>query len=209
MSQLEHSPSTKLGTKPKPSDINYLILQKSHFAAVIKLATTVHGVGYMDNEMLTQWYHQGIFEDINAGYVAYHGDKLIGYRITFAARQWDIDQWSTPDSWQCSPEQVCYFKCNTIDIDYRGCGVGAQLLKHSSNAAKKQGASAGIAHLWHESPGNSAVEYFTHCGGVSIKTHYSRWNADCEQGYICTICGNDCHCNAQEMIIYFDDSLKE
>ena len=189
-------------------DINYHTLEEADFSAVITLATTVHGVGYIDIDMLTAWHQQGIKNAINSGYVAYDGERLVGYRITFAAGQWDIDQWSTPESWQQPKEQVCYFKCNTVDIDYRGCGIGAQLLKLSSEAAHQQGASAGIAHLWHQSPGNSAVEYFTHCGGVSIKTHHSRWNADCEQGYICTICGNDCHCDAQEMIIYFEGSPK-
>ncbi len=189
-------------------DIKYHTLEIADFSAVITLATTVHGVGYMDREMLSAWHQQGLKNDINAGYVAYHGDKLVGYRITFATGQWDIDQWCSTNSWQLPEALVCYFKCNTVDIDYRGCGVGGQLLKLSSQAAAKQGARAGIAHLWRQSPKNSAVEYFTHCGGVSIKTHYSRWNADCEQGYICTICGNNCHCDAQEMILYFDDSLK-
>lgn len=189
---------------PQPSAINYHPLQEADFSAVIELATTVHGVGYMDLAMLTDWHRQGIRDQINAGFVAYDGDKLVGYRITFAAQQWPIDRWCSTDQWQVPFEQVCYFKCNTIDIDYRGLGVGSKLLKLSSQAAAKQGARAGVAYLWRQSPGNSAVEYFTHSGGVSIKTHHSRWNEDCEQGYICTICGNDCHCDAQEMVLYFD-----
>lgn len=185
------------------AEITYHTLEQDDFEKVITLATTVHGVGYMDREMLTQWHQQGISKGINAGYVAYHDDRLVGYRITYAAGQWPLDKWCTTDRWEQPAERVCYFKCNTVDSEYRSLGIGSQLLKLSSKAAAKQGALAGVTFLWRQSPGNSAVKYFTRCGGVSIKTHYSKWNADCEQGYICTICGNDCHCDAQEMIIYF------
>ena len=66
--------------------------------------------------------------------------------------------------------QVCYFKCNTVDESYRGYGIGSTLLRLSIDAAKQQGAKAGISHLWKQSPGNSAVKYFTKCGGQLVQS---------------------------------------
>ncbi len=185
------------------NNIKFKTLEPSDFAALVSLAIDVHGQGYVDLAIIEQWYQQGIYEDINAGFVAYNNHQLIGYRITFAAQHWQIDHWCSPTKWQVPPARVCYFKCNTIDSHYRGLGIGAQLLKLSAAAAKAQGAQAGIAHLWMQSPANSAVQYFTHCGGQYVATHLSRWNADSAKGYVCTLCANDCHCDAQEMILYF------
>ena len=70
-------------------------------------------------------------------------------------------------------------------------------------AAKQQGATAGIAHLWKQSPNNSAVAYFTHCGGKLVKSHPDKWNEASKHGYNCILCGHDCHCEAAEMIIRF------
>ncbi len=187
----------------KPDNIRYQPLELNDFPAIITLATEVHGEGYVDMPTLAQWREQGLFNGINSGCVAYDEKRLVGYRITFAAGQWTIDRWSSPQLWQVPAERVCYFKCNTVHSDYRGYGIGAQLLKRSTQATKQQGALAGVAHLWQQSPNNSAVQYFTHCGGIPIKTHNSKWNQDCEQGYICTLCGNNCHCGAEEMILHF------
>jgi GNAT superfamily N-acetyltransferase len=183
--------------------IEYKQLHSSDFNALIRLAIQVHGEGYVNLKMLEQWHQQGIVGSVNAGFVAYHSNQLIGYRITFAAQQWDIDKWCTTEKWKTPTEQVCYFKCNTIDSQFRGLGVGSQLLKLSCAAAKAQGAAAGIAHLWMQSPADSAVQYFTHCGGQPIAIHKSRWNDDSKQGYICTLCDDNCHCDAKEMILYF------
>lgn len=183
--------------------IIYREMLPEDFHDIIKLATNVHGEGYMDQTVLQQWYKKGIYHDINASFVAYCGKKLVGFRITYAQQQWMIDQWCTPELWQVSPEQVCYFKCNTVDENYRGFGVGSQLLSLAIEAAKKQGSLAGVSHLWRQSPGNSAVKYFTKCGGVLIKDHPDRWNELSQEGYICPICNDDCHCVAAEMMIIF------
>ncbi|GLX79382.1 hypothetical protein tinsulaeT_27220 [Thalassotalea insulae] len=186
------------------SEIIYRNIESGDYDAVIALGTLVHGEGYIDQENIKQWVAKGIKGDINASYVAYHQDKLVGFRLTYAAEQWDIDKWCSPQLWQVAAEHVCYFKCNTVDENYRGYGIGSELLKLSIKAVKQQGATAGVSHLWMQSPGNSAVKYFTKCGGKLVQEHPDKWNEWCVQGYICPICASDCHCSAAEMIIYFN-----
>ncbi|GHE94660.1 GNAT family N-acetyltransferase [Thalassotalea profundi] len=181
----------------------YREMSPEDFHGIIKLATKVHGEGYMDEVVLRQWYKKGVYHNINASFVAYCDNLLVGFRITYAQQQWMIDQWCTPESWSVSPEHVCYFKCNTVDENYRGFGVGSQLLSLAIEAAKKQGSLAGVSHLWRQSPGNSAVKYFSKCGGQLIKNHPERWNELSQEGYVCPVCDNDCHCVAAEMIINF------
>ena len=192
-------------------NINYKKLVPKYFKQVIKLGNKVHGDGYLNNKSLASWVERGISNNINCGYVALlnntankaSGEKLIGFRITFAAEHWQADKWCSPNLWQVPKDKCCYFKCNTVDENYRGLGVGKKLLQLSIEAAKQQGAQAGIAHLWKQSPNNSAVAYFTHCGGKLIKSHPDKWNEASKQGYSCILCGYDCHCEAAEMIIRF------
>lgn len=196
-------------TKSSKAQVTYREMLPQDFPAVIALATEVHGAGYMDNAILSSWYKKGLLaindsEIINANFVAYFGKKLVGFRLTYAINQWHIDQCCTPTLWPYSASQVCYFKCNTVDENYRGYGIGSQLLKLSTQAAIKQGASAGVSHLWMQSPGNSAVKYFTKCGGMLIKEHPDRWNELSKQGYECPACQDECHCVAAEMIIDFN-----
>ena len=186
------------------STIHYREMQPDDFSAIILLATEVHGEGYLDNDAMKAWFSKGLSQNINASYVAYDNDKLVGFRITYACNQWDIDEWCSPNLWPHPTEQVCYFKCNTVDESYRGYGIGSKLLNLSINAAKQQGAKAGISHLWRQSPGNSAVKYFTKCGGELIKDHPDRWNELSKNGYCCPICQFDCHCIAAEMLINFE-----
>ena len=105
---------------------------------------------------------------------------------------------------QVPSSSCCYFKCNTVDENFRGLGIGKKLLQLAIEAAKKQGAKAGISHLWKQSPNNSAVNYFTRCGGQHVASHAGKWNEESKQGYDCILCGFDCQCEAAEMIIYFD-----
>tara|TARA_R110001583_G_scaffold46459_3_gene145708 strand:- start:3015 stop:3617 length:603 start_codon:yes stop_codon:yes gene_type:complete len=199
------------------SKVTYEKLTPKYFKQVIKLANEVHGDGYLNDKSMVDWASRGISTDIsktsyNCGYVALLNDKsnaadegrLIGFRITFAAEHWQADQWCSPNLWQVPKNKCCYFKCNTVNEKYRGLGVGKRLLQLSIESAKKQGSQAGVAHLWKQSPNNSAVAYFTHCGGELIKSHPDKWNEESKQGYNCTLCGYDCHCEAAEMIIYFD-----
>ncbi|WP_371186730.1 N-acetyltransferase family protein [Thalassotalea maritima] len=186
--------------------ITYRAMDASDFAQIIALGNDVHGDGYLDNDNIQEWFAKGISQGINANFVAYDNDKLVGFRLSFAPGSFTIDQWYSPELWQCDISKVAYFKCNTVDDAYRGKGIGSTLLKLSTNALQQQGASAGVSHLWRQSPGNSAVMYFTKCGGVLIKDHPDKWNADSKAGYECTFCGFDCHCVAAEMIIYFNQN---
>lgn len=186
------------------TSIHYQELTPADFDQIIALGNFVHGDGYLNSDNIETWYKKGIYNNINAGYVAYDKDKLVGFRITYSIKQWSIDNWCSPSLWRVPKSNVCYFKCNTVDENYRGYGIGSELLKLSVNAAKKQGAKAGVSHLWKQSPGNSAVKYFTKCGGELVKSHPDKWREDALNGYDCILCGHDCHCEAAEMIIYFD-----
>ena len=183
--------------------ITYRNIEPIDFTASIVLATTVHGDGYIDEKIISTWYKKGLKDNINTGFVAYDKDKLVGFRLTYAVEQWQVDNWCSPELWQVAVDQVCYFKCNTVDENYRGHGIGGELLKRSITEAKKQGALAGISHLWMQSPGNSAVRYFTKCGGKLITEHPDRWHEMSKQGYDCPVCHFNCHCVAAEMIIHF------
>ena len=184
--------------------ITYKTISLEDFKATIELGTQVHGEGYINAKNLKEWVNKGIKDDINAGFVAYDGDKLVGFRVTYAIEQWQIDEWCSPELWSVEQTKVCYFKCNTVNENYRGYGVGSKLLQLAINAAKQQGAKAGVSHLWMQSPGNSAVKYFTKWGGKLIKEHADRWHELSLQGYDCPVCQNECHCSAAEMLIKFD-----
>lgn len=179
-------------------------MAESDFAAIIKLGNEVHGDGYLDlpaiNEMLKKSNKGGL----NSSYVMYDGDKLVGFRITYAPGSWPLDPWCTPDLWPVAKQDVAYFKCNTIDPAYQGQGLGGKLLAASVTTLKQMGAKAGLSHIWMQSPGNASYKYFTKAGGQLIKTHPRRWNDDPNLAdYICIICGKDCHCDASEMMLVF------
>ena len=127
--------------------LNYQPLTPKDFTKVIHLATEVHGAGYLDQVSMQAWYEKGLKNNINAGFVVYHDKKLVGFRITYAVGQWQTDQWCSPALWPVPADKVCYFKCNTVDENYRGHGIGGELLKYSITAAKQQGAIAGVSHL--------------------------------------------------------------
>lgn len=184
--------------------ITYREMQLADFEQVISLGTLVHGEGYIDHANLTNWFNRGVNIKSNANFVAYDKNKLVGFRITFSPNNWHIDKWCSPELWQIPSSEVCYFKCNTVDQAYRGHGIGSKLLALSVEAIKQQGAKAGVSHLWMQSPGNSAVKYFTKCGGKLVKEHPARWNELSQQGYLCPICHDDCHCSAAEMLLTFD-----
>lgn len=189
----------------KNDTIKYLALTSEYFSQVITLANFVHGDGYLDDDKIIEWTNKGIINNINCSFVALLDDQVVGFRSTYSANQWQIDQWCSPNLWQVDRQKCCYFKCNTVDEKYRGLGIGRQLLQLAINAAQQQGAQAGISHLWKQSPNNSAVSYFSKCGGKLIKSHPDKWNEESKQGYSCILCGHDCHCEAAEMIIHFDN----
>ncbi len=179
-------------------------LTPDYFDAVIALANDVHGDNYIDQQSLKEIYNKGVKKGINASFIALDNNKLVGVRLSYAPGNWQIDAWCSPKLWHHKSESVAYFKCIAIDKSQQGKGIGPQLLAASIAALKEQGATAGIAHLWRQSPGNGAVKYFTKAGGILIKNHPDRWLKQCqEEGYLCTLCGRDCHCEAAEMILPF------
>ncbi len=184
-------------------NITYQAMSESDFQAVIELGNLVHGSGYVNEQEIVDWHKKGLKDGINCSYVAYDGDKLVGFRITYSPGTWQTDQWYSPELWKTKLEDTAYFKCNTVDEHYRGYGIGSKLLSLSKESLMAQGAKSGVSHLWRQSPGNSAVLYFSKCGGELVKDHPGKWYEDSVNGYDCTICGHDCDCVAAEMIIYF------
>ncbi|QDF75299.1 MULTISPECIES: GNAT family N-acetyltransferase [Shewanella] len=179
-------------------------LQLEDFASVIALGNLVHGDGYLDEELLGEIQQKGCKAGLNANFVAYLDGDLVGFRLTYAAGNWQIDPWCTPGLWGIPVERCCYFKCNTVAEQARGLGIGKALLERSIQACKAQGALAGVSHLWQQSPDNSAVGYFSSAGGQLIKEHPDRWNNNPDHpDYVCVLCGKDCHCVACEMLLTF------
>jgi len=186
--------------------LEILPLSHQYFERVIILGDQVHGGGYLTHEILEKIYNKSIKDSICCSFVMLDGEKVIGFRLTYAPTQWELDQWCSPDLWKLPIEQLCYFKSSTVDSDYRGKGVAKTMLQASIEAAKLQGAKGGICHTWMQSPGNAAYKYFIGCGGELLKTYPDRWLQDSYDGYRCIVCLPDihCHCDAGEMILYFD-----
>jgi ribosomal protein S18 acetylase RimI-like enzyme len=179
-------------------------LLKEDFPKIMQLGNWVHGDGYLDLMSLDRMLMKSIHHSLNASYVMYDQDKLIGFRISYAPNEWDVDKWCTPELWPVEKEQVAYFKCNTIHPDYQGQGLGGKLLEASIHTLRDMGAKAGLSHIWMQSPGNASFKYFTKAGGQLIKTHARRWNNDPNiPDYECIICGKDCYCDASEMMLEF------
>jgi len=185
--------------------ITYCQLSAQHFSDIVSLGNRVHGDNYLDMASITDLYERSWQDDINASWVAIdENNKLIGFRLTNAASQWQPDKWCSPENWSVAKDRVCYFKCNTVDESVRGQGVGSTLLKKSIASAKQQGALAGLAHIWMASPNNSAFGYFSACGGKVIKMHPNKWQHLCvEDNYDCPVCDSLCTCTAAEMLLAF------
>jgi len=192
-------------------------LEPKYFDAVIALGNQVHGEDYLTDEIINAIYKKSNKGGINCSFVMIdtaesstsstpEAEKVAGFRLTYAPTNWDADEWCSPDLWKLPIEKLCYFKCGTVDTNYRGYGVARKMLNASIQAVKKQGAEGGVCHTWMQSPGNVAFLYFTKCGGQHINTHPNRWLEDSYQGYRCIVCLPDihCHCDAGEMILYFD-----
>lgn len=185
-------------------NINIRNLSVSDFKNIIELGNNVHGDGYLFPDTLAEIYNKGLKKGLNASFVAYKDEQLVGFRLSYAPTNWPLDRWCTTELWPVPVEQVAYFKCNTIHPDFQGQGIGGILLRHSIEVLQKMGARAGLSHIWMQSPGNASYKYFTKAGGKLIKTHPRRWHEDENlPDYICILCGSDCYCDASEMILEF------
>ncbi|KUM51651.1 GNAT family N-acetyltransferase [Rheinheimera sp. EpRS3] len=180
-------------------------LTPAFFPAVVSLANAIHGDNYLNHASLVAMHLQGIVKGINASFVAIdEQQQLIGYRLSFAAGQWQPDRWCTEALWPVPCADMAYFKSVGVSAGQRGKGVASSLLQASVAALKQQGAKAGLAHIWRESPGNAAQRYFSYAGAVLVKVHPQRWRHLSETaGYYCPICGALCNCSAAEMVLTF------
>ncbi|GAB59219.1 GNAT family N-acetyltransferase [Rheinheimera nanhaiensis] len=180
-----------------------LELRPNYFADVIALANQIHGDNYLTQQSLLQMQQQGIKQGINASFVALNEQgHIIGYRLSFAAGQWQPDKWCSVSLWPVAVSDMAYFKSVGVSPAARGQGVASALLRQSAVALSEQGAKAGLAHIWRESPGNAAERYFSHAGARLLKVHAERWRHLSElEGYICPRCGTLCRCSAAEMVL--------
>ncbi|QYJ84538.1 GNAT family N-acetyltransferase [Shewanella mesophila] len=184
--------------------IEIVPLTDQFFEQAITLGNLVHGEGYLDVSMLSIMSIKAIKVGINANFVALDKQKVVGFRLTYAAGNWQPDRWCSPSLWPAAAGDLCYFKCNTVAEGYRGQGIGNALLQASITATKLQGAVGGISHLWQQSPDNAAIGYFSRAGGTLIKAHPDRWNNNPDHpDYICVLCGATCHCTACEMLLLY------
>lgn len=186
--------------------IHYRELTAADEAAVIVLANQVHGANYLTEVSFADYLDRGQQDGVNLNWLAFAGEQLVGVRLTFAPGRWDIDSYCTPAAWPVPASQMCYFKCAAVDDSIRGAGIGRNLLQRSIAAAQQLGCRAGLAHIWMQSPANSAFAYFSRCGGKLIKEHPGRWHeASVHDGYHCLVCDGICYCTAGEMILPFDN----
>lgn len=183
-------------------------LTPAFFPAVIKLANQIHGDNYLSLASLTQMQQQGMTQGINASFVALDAEQqVVGYRLSFAAGQWQPDQWCSETLWPVGAAKMAYFKSVGVSQTQRGKGIASALLNTSVAALRRQGATAGLAHIWRESPGNAAQRYFSHAGAVLVKIHPQRWRHLSETvGYHCPVCGALCNCSAAEMVLLFSEA---
>lgn len=183
-----------------------LHLTEHHFLPVIALANQVHGDNYLDLESLQPMHAQGLKDGHNASFVALDEQGIVvGYRLSFAPGQWQVDKWCSVDLWPVEPADMAYFKSVAVAPAMRGKGIASGLLQASATVLAKQGAKAGLAHIWRESLGNAAERYFSHAGATLLKVHPNRWRHLSEAGYLCPRCGELCSCSAAEMVLRFEE----
>lgn len=184
--------------------MQYLELSENYFSAVVALANSIHGDNYLSLAQLQLMQLQGVKQGINASFIAVDRARVVGYRLSFSPEQWQIDHWCSEGSWPVAVKQMAYFKSVGVVASYRGKGVAKNLLRLSIQALQQQGATAGLAHIWRESPGNTAQLYFTKAGAKLINIHPERWRHLSETlGYNCPRCGQTCLCSAAEMALLF------
>ncbi|GHG74818.1 hypothetical protein GCM10010919_28590 [Alishewanella longhuensis] len=178
-------------------------LEPEFFQVVVSLANKVHGEGYLTLNSLASMVARGCLAGKNASYVAVLEDKVVAYRLSFAAGQWQPDQWCSVADWPVNTTTMAYFKSVAVSQQFQGYGIGQALLQQSIRVLKQQGAEGGLAHLWRESPNNSAVRYFSKAGATLVAIHENRWQHLSAQGYICPRCDALCSCSAAEMVLMF------
>ncbi|KKL76323.1 hypothetical protein LCGC14_1746480 [marine sediment metagenome] len=191
-------------------DRTYFIrsLRESNFEDVVKLGNVVIGDNYLSTKELESILKKSTKEGVNCSFVLSlnEGDgqeRVIGFRLTYAPGQW-IDSYPfklSPEEWGFDPTKVAYMKSNILDKEFRGKGFGRMLLDKAIATTKRVRAEAALAHIWMNSPGNSAYKYFSRAGGKVIKEYPAYWAELHNIDAPCTHCGDICTCPAAEMII--------
>lgn len=140
-------------------------------------------------------------DGLNASFLAWKQERLIGVRLTFAPSTWvSSAQQICPDLWTVPPESVGYFKSLFIDEEFQNQGLGKRLSKISGETLLKQGAKAIVTHSWLESPNNSSQNYLIKSGFIVVANHKNFWE---HIDYQCLRCSpSRCKCTAVEMIKY-------
>lgn len=184
-------------------------LLEMDFQKIIALGNEIYGENYLNIQEMEKIFFKGLSKSYNCNYVAYENnrdDQLIGFRLTYAPEKWEIDEWCTTKQWKVPSNKVCYLKSNAIKKEFRRKGIGKALLNKSITSVRQMGGKAGLAHIWVESPDNSAMHYFSKAGGQLIKLHKNRWSEDrVTSNYLCILDGDHCTCSAAEMILYFGE----
>ena len=195
-----------MGSIPKHKHVKLENMNVTHFKNVVSLGNKVFGNNYNTLKDLREDHpksHPNETETSN--FVLLLGGKLVGFRITYGPGTWDIDNDYAPEKWNVPPEQVCYFKSACIDPEYQGQGFGQVLLNGAVARSKAQGAIAGIADIWLNSPNNSAYKYFSKAGGEVVNIHQDRYMEDYDSEGLCPVDGHPCRCIGAEMILHFGE----
>jgi ribosomal protein S18 acetylase RimI-like enzyme len=189
---------------------NIRFLREEDFEGIIKLANKIFGDNYLTHGDMQSILKKSKKGNRNCSFTMTlnEGDgveRLIGFRLTYAPGQW-IDSYDpklelNPEMWGFDPKKVAYMKSNALDEEFRGGGFGRMLLDRGIAETKRMGAEAAVAHIWMNSPGNSAYNYFTRAGGRLVKTYPSYWTDYHTEDMPCIHCGFPCECPAAEMII--------
>jgi ribosomal protein S18 acetylase RimI-like enzyme len=181
----------------------YRVLRENDYEEVKRLSDAVFGLHYLTLEDIDNSYRKSCSKGLSSSFVLCDEDRIIGLRLTYAPGNWEIGPGFNPDKWKVPQDKVCYFQTNCIHPDYAGKGLGGELLKRSIEISKQQGAVAGLATIWLNSPHNSAFRYFSKAGGKVINIEQDRWSKYHTEDIPCGRCGARCECLGAEMILYF------
>jgi N-acetylglutamate synthase-like GNAT family acetyltransferase len=183
--------------------INYTPFERAHLQSVKEFTDRWIGLNYYQPADLEEVLKKSQCHGLNASWLAWDGEILVGVRLTLAPGQWlALGQRVRLELWKVPPERVGYFKSLFIHEDYRAYGIGRELSRRSLEVLANQGAMAVVAHSWLESPNNSSQIYLQKMGFTEVARHPLFWEPI---DYQCTRCApNRCQCTAVEMIKYLN-----